>query len=287
MNPSVVLYFASKKKETGKFHIIPPPDKGYGVVIVYMKDGDIVGLESTWGSSLENLERVFEWPRSIVRKYDLTEAPAKIFIPNEQIIHRIVKKDLENLKKMGKRLPTKDEVEMLLKMPVGIPKIISPQEVAKIKLSPPKATFFLQSNNKAASIILGEFILGFSYEDGIREISLNEFPESEARIIPVDHILSLCVNLPFFIMPTEMRGEEGLLFTKRLLNKYTSFWMSVFYTSSGVYIPSFGYKGVFIGIVIKRKGEIQILPEAFLDKITELGEFFVRIYEYDAYMSSS
>lgn len=287
MNPSVVLYFASKKKETGKFHIMPPPDKGYGVVIVYMKDGNIVGLESTWGSSLENLEKIFEWPKSIIRRYDLTEAPAKIFIPNEQIIHKIVKKDLENLKKMGKRLPTEDEVRMLLKMPVGIPKFISSEEVRKIKQSIPNTTFFLQSDGKAVSVILGEFILGFSYENGIKEISLDEFPETEAKMIPVDHILSLCVNLPFFIKPTEMRGEEGLQFTKKLLNKYTSLWMSVFYTPSGVCIPSFGYKGVFIGIVVKRKEEIQILPEAFLDKITDLGEFFVRVYEYDAYMSGS
>lgn len=286
MNPSVILYFASKKKESGKFHIIPPPDKGYGVVILYMKDGDIIGLESTWGASLDNLEKIFEWPKSIVRKYNLTDAPVKIFIPNEEIIHKIVFKDLSRLESIGKRIPTSEEIEMLLKMPVGIPKTLSADDVKKLKFSLPKTSFFLQSGNKAISVILGRVVLGFSYENGIKEMRLEDFPEEESKMIPVDHIMALCINLPFFIEPREFMGKEGIEETKKLVNKDTSIWISVFYTKGGVYIPAVGYKGVFIGIVIKRKGEIKLLPEAFIDKVLELGEVYTRIYEYDPYMYS-
>lgn len=286
MNPSVILYFASKRKESGKFHIIPPPDRGYGVVILYMKDGNIIGLESTWGSSLDNLEKIFEWPKGIVRKYDLTDAPVKVFIPNEEIIHKIVFRDLSKLENIGKRIPTGEEVEMLLKMSVGIPKVLSADDVKKLKSSLPKNTFFLQSGNKAISVILGRIILGFSYENGIKEIKLEDFPEEEAKMVPVDHIVALSVNLPFFIKPREFTGKEGVEETKKLINKDTSIWMSVFYTKGGVYIPAVGYKGVFIGVVIKTKGEIKLLPEAFVDKVLELGEVYAKIYEYDPYMYS-
>ncbi len=284
MNPMVVLYFASKKKETGKFHIIPPPDRGYGVVIVYMKDGDIVGLESTWGSSLDNLERIFEWPKSIVRKYDLGDTPVKVFIPNKELIHKIVFRDLERLKGAGKRLPSEEEIKILLRMSVGTPRVVGVDEVRRIKSSPPKSTFFLQSDYTALSVILGRPVIGFSYGNGIREVDIADFPEKEAKLVTVEHIMALCINLPFFINPRVMDGEEGLKYTKSLINKSSSIWMSVFSTKAGVHVPAVGYKGVFLGIVIKRMGEIQMLPEAFLNKLHELGEFFVRVYEYDAYM---
>ena len=287
MNPSAALYFASKKKETGKFHFIPPPDKGYGVVIVYLKDGDIVGLESTWGSSLENLDRIFEWPQSVVRKYDFSEAPVKIFIPNDELVKKIVFKDLRNLENLGKRIPSKEEIEMLLRMPLGIPKTLDAEGVRKIKLSLPSSTFFLQVGNHAISVILGRLILAFSYEGGVREINVIDLPEKEAKLVPVDPVVALSVNLPFFVKPVEKEGKEGIEEIKRISKKNSNIWLGVFYTKGGVFIPAFGYKGVFLGIVAKIKGEIKILGEGFLDSLAQLGEFSVRIYEYDPYMHST
>jgi len=87
-----------------------------------LKDGDVVGLESTWGSSVENLERIFDWPKSIVRKYEFSDTPAKIFIPNEELIRKIVFRDLKKLEGLGRRVPSREEVEVLLRMPLEFQK---------------------------------------------------------------------------------------------------------------------------------------------------------------------
>ncbi len=283
----MVLYFASKKRETAKFHFIPPPDKGYGVVIVYLKDGDVVGLESTWGSSLENLDRIFEWPKSVIRKYEFSDAPVKVFVPNEELVRKIVFKDLMKLERLGKRIPSSEEVEMLLKMPVGIPRTLDAEGVKKIKSSIPSSTFFLQADKYALSVILGKLVLAFSHLDDVKEIDIKDFPEMEAKFVPVDPVVALSVNLPFFLKPYEKDGKEGIEEIKRISKKETNIWLGVFYTKAGVFIPSFGYKGVFLGIVAKIKGEIKILGENFLDSLIQLGQFSVRIYEYDPYMSGS
>ncbi len=287
MNPAVVLYFASKKKETAKFHFIPPPDKGYGVVIVYLKDGDVVGLESTWGSSLENLDRIFEWPKSVIRKYDFSDAPVKVFIPNEELIRKIVFKDLMKLERLGKRVPTNEEVEMILKMPLGIPRTLDAEGVRKIKSSIPSSSFFLQADKYALSVILGKLVLAFSHLDDVKEIDIKDFPETEAKFVPVDPLIALSVNLPFFLKPYEKDGKEGIEEIKRISKKETNIWLGVFCTKAGIFFPSFGYKGVFLGIVAKIKGEVRVLGENFLDSLTQLGQFSVRIYEYDSYMSGS
>jgi hypothetical protein len=286
VNPSVVLYFASKKRETAKLHFIPPPDKGYGVVIVYLKDGDVVGLESTWGSSVENLERIFDWPKSIVRKYEFSDTPAKIFIPNEELIRKIVFSDLKKLEGLGRRVPSREEVEVLLRMPVGIPKTLDPEGVKKIKSSLPPSTFFLQVGNYAISVILGKLVLAFSYEGDVREIDIKDFPESEAKMVPVDPLIALSINLPFFVTPYEKVGKDGIEEIRRISKKGTNIWLGIFYTKVGVFIPAFGYKGVFLGIVAKIRGEIKVFGEDFLENLSQLGDFSVRIYEYDPYMHS-
>jgi peroxiredoxin len=191
------------------------------------------------------------------------------------------------LEGLGRRVPSREEVEVLLRMPVGIPKTLDPEGVKKIKSSLPPSTFFLQVENYAISVILGKLVLAFSYEGDMREIDIKEFPESEAKMVPVDPLIALSVNLPFFVKPYEKVGKDGVEEIRRISKKETNIWLGIFYTKGGVFIPAFGYKGVFLGIVVKIKGEIKVLGEDLLENLSQLGDFSVRIYEYDPYMHST
>lgn len=291
MNPVVALYLAIKRKESGKFQFVPSGGDDFGVIKVALVEGNVVGFDSTWGTSFDNVRRMFGWSKAIIKKAPIgsDDHIARAYVPRHEALARIVSFELEGaiprIRDIGP-----DEARDLMRIQIGKRTPLSPEEVRDVKEGKlALRSFFLQHNmDHAAVFVAGREIYTFRLTDaGVLRIPVEAFPEEDTFIVKVDHLVALTVAAPFFSNGREIGKAEVLGEVERLKGDPTKIWHMVLSGLGDIYVSVLGYRGMLIGVFVLYRDEMKLKGEKALKTIVETIDLKGRLYEYGTDMRSA
>ncbi|NPB04329.1 MAG: hypothetical protein GXO39_07970 [Thermotogae bacterium] len=290
MHPAVVLYIAIKRRESGKFQFVPAggPD-AFGVVKIALKDGDIVGFDSTWGTSLENLRRIFRWKKAIIQKLN-DDGLVGTHMPRLEAMRKLINLEMEEILPSIHGLNLQD-AENLIRIRVGKSKDLSPDEVKELKEKGFEGkTMFLQVGNKWASIIIaGKELYSFEITSkGVRRINFLDFPERRTRSVVSDHMVGLAVATPLFGKAMDIDYRTAEKEVERLKRSPDTIWHMILSDVGGIMVSAVGYRGLILGVSVARGDSVLLKDERYLKTVlTTLKPTKGRLYEYGKDMRSA
>lgn len=287
----VALYLAIKRKESGKLQFVPSGKRGFGVVKVALVDGNIVGLDSTWGATFKSLHHMFEWDKAIVQRspIDPSDHLPKLYIPRQEALSLLVGMEVANVKGRLRDI-SPDEARDLMAIRIGKSVPVSPEEMRRIKEGKfGDRSFFLQKGRSYASVFIAgeEFYTFRLIGDRVERISIGQFPDEGERMVKVDHLVALAVSVPFFAPGREVEGRDLPVEVERLKRNPNAIWHILLSSLGGIYVSVLGYRGLFIGAFILYGDELKMKGENSLKAIAETINLKGRLYEYGTDMRSA
>ena len=291
MNPVVALYLAIKRKESGKLKFVPVGDKSSGVIMVSLVEGNVIGFDSMWGTSFDNIREMFKWRKAIIKKSAIEsgDSLAKIYIPRQEALARIMALEIEGIGSDIRELQP-EEARSLMRIRIGRRTYLSPDEVRDIKDGRfNHKSFFLQHDmDYAAIFVAGREIYTFRLtEGGVGRIPLESFPEEGTFKVSVDHLVALTVATPLFAEGRYIGKEDVLAEVERLKGDPTKLWHIILSGIGEIYVSILGYRGMLIGVFVLRGDEMKVKGEKSLKSILETIDLEGRLYEYGTDMRSA
>ncbi len=292
MNPVVALYLAIKRKESGKLQFVPSSGDDHGVIKVALDKGRVIGFDSTWGTSFENVRHMFRWKKAIIKKSAIDPDGldiAKASIPRQEALARIIALELENMGP-GIRDLEPEEARSLMNIRIGKRTVLSPNEVRDIKAGKFNLrSFFLQRNmDHAAIVVAGRELYSFRLTgERVRRIPLSSFPEDGTFMVSVDHLVALTVALPLFAEGRDIAKEDVLSEVERLKEDPMKIWHIILSGIGSIYVSVLGYRGALIGVFVLHGDDVKLKGEKALKSIVETISLEGRLYEYGTDMRSA
>ncbi|NPA79812.1 MAG: hypothetical protein GXO29_02020 [Thermotogae bacterium] len=291
MGPIAAFYLAVKRKYTGRIQFVPAEKDQFGVIKVALVEGNIIGLDSTWGVSLKNLEKLLNWRKAIIKEFPILPGDylPRVYVPRTEALALITELELNRLMPDLRTL-TPEDARILLKIRIGKRVSISPEDVARIKSGETyHRTFFLQHpDGYASTFIAGKEVQTFKLDgDEVVPLKVSDLPEDNVCRVSVDHMVGLAISTPLFAPSVEIEGKDILAQIRRLKADTTRIWHLILTEGDESYVSVLGYRGYFIGTLVVRGDEVKVEREDYLLNLLENLKLKGRLYEHGKGMRST